>query len=483
MTIESSVRNKVIELHTKGKKRDAIAKELNQSGIKISTGSVSNVISSYRRQNVPITIPPATVGPAATPNMAEQRRSSNIIEQEPRVTTFTDSSIEQPFLDSKDIRLEDHLIPTIAQSSWECNGYNRGGPLSWFVNGHQEKAPEADNSLHKTTSNIDLGPSPSPPREGREGTTIIQPAAMTLVTSGNAPQFPTVNNPDNYLNNYEQETAEIEKDFAQPSQHKSTLRNLENSKTSTISDEDEEEDNIWDKRLLVMLEEKETRHRELQLIEQKSREIEAEKGHIAELIQNIDQRENDLKVRENKIADLAPSVKQLQQQGVPLDILISFNMILGEKASQDGTDIKTAAFRLVEDFGTYRNLGGLKIVLARGEQQLKMIYTKLRIGSAVEELYELGYTTRQDIMKDLAVIHMWREGKSPLGMKQLDTEIGVKPIVIKQLNGINRQSKPTQQRENGVNGNGHLSETDKVKLCFRRNALSDLLNRTMRRYN
>jgi hypothetical protein len=122
MTIESSVRNKVIEMHLKGKKRDEIAYSLNTSGIKISTGSISNVISKWREREQPDL-------------------------NESRVTTFPEVTLaEKEFKKNPDISIENHTI--VNTQDFEENGYPVGqgqtvsqGPLNWFTNGYV-KEPE-----------------------------------------------------------------------------------------------------------------------------------------------------------------------------------------------------------------------------------------------------------------------------------------------------------------------------------------------------
>ena len=49
MTISIDVRNKIIELHLGGKKRQEITDNLNLSGIRVSTGSISNIIAEWRQ--------------------------------------------------------------------------------------------------------------------------------------------------------------------------------------------------------------------------------------------------------------------------------------------------------------------------------------------------------------------------------------------------------------------------------------------------
>ena len=214
MTIESSIRNKVIELHTKGKKRDVIAKELNLSGVKISTGSVSNVLKEWRHQQESKNEQPewkseelkgATLrlsdsppsykaegfksAPARLSDSPETKPAEHSKMESDRVTTFTDPLIEKTFLNSKDIVIEDHVITSQAENNWEHNGYSRDAPLSWFLNGtkavnnrSEDEKKESfqtlgisggNNTLHTSSSNIAME-SPVSARNGVGQDSIIK---------------------------------------------------------------------------------------------------------------------------------------------------------------------------------------------------------------------------------------------------------------------------------------------------------------------
>ena len=121
-------------MHLKGKKRHEIAYDLNTSGIKISTGSISNVISEWR----------------------QRERMSNVREQpdlnkSDRVTTFTKEVLgEAEFKNNPDISIGNHVINNT--QDFEENGYpiegsqGQKGPLSWFTNGYDSEIKSEDSS-------------------------------------------------------------------------------------------------------------------------------------------------------------------------------------------------------------------------------------------------------------------------------------------------------------------------------------------------
>lgn len=110
MTIDSSTRDKVIELHKQGKTRDAIAYDLNASGIKISTGSCSNIIKKYEQSL-----------------QSKPQQSSN----QDKVTTVLP---EVEFKKDKDISIE-NLKRKGAQLSWFTSSSDYQSPLIIFATG------------------------------------------------------------------------------------------------------------------------------------------------------------------------------------------------------------------------------------------------------------------------------------------------------------------------------------------------------------
>jgi hypothetical protein len=92
MTIEISVRNKVVEMHLNGKKRHEIVYELNTSGIKLSTGSVSNIISEWRQREI-----------SEVPNIRQQPD----LNKSDRVTTFPEQGLSEiEFKKNPDISID-----------------------------------------------------------------------------------------------------------------------------------------------------------------------------------------------------------------------------------------------------------------------------------------------------------------------------------------------------------------------------------------
>ena len=132
MTIESSVRNKVVELHLNNKKRSEIVYNLNLSGIKISTGSVSNIISEWRQRQS-----------GGRPSVREQPD----LNKSDRVTTFPEETLaDKEFKNSKDISIEKHVITNT--QDLEENGF-------WFTKGPEEVNNKSSEVITEDEKSID----------------------------------------------------------------------------------------------------------------------------------------------------------------------------------------------------------------------------------------------------------------------------------------------------------------------------------------
>jgi hypothetical protein len=136
MTIESSVRNKVIEMHLNGKKRNEIAYDLNLSSIKISTGSISNIISEWRQG-------------------ASQNQSTNEISTKSLTTTFTSTSAPTDGLSNTSLFIED--VKPSGQEEFQLD-FAKGGPLSQCLQSIPEaQKVGAEDSTVEEEHHINLG--------------------------------------------------------------------------------------------------------------------------------------------------------------------------------------------------------------------------------------------------------------------------------------------------------------------------------------
>jgi hypothetical protein len=171
---------------------------LNQSGIKISAGSVSNVISEWRQSN--------------TSTQGESRN---------RVITFRRESLAETEFKKKDISIENHVITNT--QDFEENGYpleNKvGGPLSWFTNGNAtiNSATSMNNTGSSTLNGFELANSTS--------------------TGSN------INNEVVYHNNEQNETSQTEKEFG--GQHGIRASAASNQRPSVVDWDADHVKRLW----------------------------------------------------------------------------------------------------------------------------------------------------------------------------------------------------------------------------------------------
>lgn len=121
MTIDSSTRDKVIELRKKGKTRDDIVHTLSQSGIKISTGACSNIFK-YERSLKSKSSQPESFSPNPEEGLSEIKFKKSI--DNLKITKTQDFEKNR----------YDHIKYELGQ---------KGAPLNWFTNNfdYQSVAP------------------------------------------------------------------------------------------------------------------------------------------------------------------------------------------------------------------------------------------------------------------------------------------------------------------------------------------------------
>lgn len=149
-----------------GHGRNQITRQLHEQGIKVSHGSVSNIINKLKHEQSsqlpPQPLPPnagistgvpmdigagspllsGTGQPKATKsntNSIPRNREPDLNKSDVRVTTFPEEGLsEKEFKNNKGISIEDHAIvdeDADSEDSFEKGQGEKGGPLSWFTNG------------------------------------------------------------------------------------------------------------------------------------------------------------------------------------------------------------------------------------------------------------------------------------------------------------------------------------------------------------
>src|SRR5215467_983617 len=87
-------------------------------------------------------------------------------------------------------------------------------------------------------------------------------------------------------------------------------------------------------------------------------------------------RKDSLEARESKlheVKDLIPSAKVLKEIGFDFSQANSWLEAIKGKADQEGLDLRTAAWGLVEDLRNWTEVGGLRKAIAQQKQQLDLL--------------------------------------------------------------------------------------------------------------
>ena len=228
--VDPAIKEKIISAYLAGHGRNAIFRQLNDQGIKISHGSVSNFINAYRKKH---------------------EQSLQQLQQQPqpspppnsRNNLFREDAVPKRFLDagiSTGFPIKKIGSPVLASgvglAATKILTPRDGGPLSWLG----EDVTEESNYLQSPTT----------------GDLLIK-------------NIETVNE--------ENETAEEE-----------TEQYQSNSNSEIGIDWDSEE--LWERRFIrYVMDDKRWRQQQLQLIEQKEQELEQKRQELAQMSMTIAQ--------------------------------------------------------------------------------------------------------------------------------------------------------------------------------------------------
>jgi DNA repair exonuclease SbcCD ATPase subunit len=174
------------------------------------------------------------------------------------------------------------------------------------------------------------------------------------------------------------------------------------------------------------MDEKITRERQMEELENLRRELNEEKQHLAQVHKNIEERRQDLEIREAKlqsIMPLVPSVRELQGMGVTFDIMLPFVTACHERSVLQNMNLKDAAFEIAKILRAYKQFEVLQNALdstnsdiEKAQKQLKMTnMVIMRNQQAIEtltNLYASGMNDH-DITNLCRLVSMWNQGNSP----------------------------------------------------------------------
>ena len=118
-----------------------------------------------------------------------------------------------------------------------------------------------------------------------------------------------------------------------------------------------------------VLNEKKIRQQEERKLEEGWRLLVNERNSLEEQKRNLEAREAKL----HEVKDLIPSAKVLKEIGFDFSQANSWLEAIKGKADQEGLDLRTAAWGLVEDLRNWTEVGGLRKAIAQQKQQLDLL--------------------------------------------------------------------------------------------------------------
>jgi hypothetical protein len=392
--IDPAIKEKIITAFLTGHGVNRITRDLHQQGVKVSHGSVSNIVRKFKHEkSQQRQSPPSSQLQLLQPKETQPQQQHQNQANTPTNNAYTaDTNIRDlTAVGSAFLNTTEASSPHTSEASSPPNGgglakpvcdsktKTSGNPLSFFI------------ALESTTVRSDA-------------TTVVPESADdgAIVASGQV----NINNDLNYLNNHVAKNTALEKEFEGqecPDQGKAKISIATHPSRQTIDSEIEDpapltstidseqtvessnfeinwdSDENWHRRFWARtLQEKKERKRELLLIQQERQQmqyqLEEERQQLAQLRQNLDRRQHDIEVKEAKLVEiqqLAPFVKELQAYGITFDLILPYLMAINEKSVLQNMNQKDAAREIAQYLRAYRNLESLQKAVEKAERQLK----------------------------------------------------------------------------------------------------------------
>jgi hypothetical protein len=409
--LDPAIKEKLISAYLRGHRRNQIVREFYEQGVKVSAGSVSNIINAYKRKHEqPLQsdtsgaeqasiITPRDGGPLSN------FLSENIDSVNNQVNNFEQKDFVQK-QEFEDIDFEETPVDPEIFSNPEIPYDPRGdGPAGERLFTHSYPT----NQYPNIPSNFNPFFNQQIPESRR--LEIPETTTINHVTTQN-----------------ETTEEEEEREFQQP---KPSLPKSENP-----AEIDWDSDEVWQRRFVrIIMDDKKERQHEFQLLEQQREELAIEKHNLDQVIQSIDQRENNLRTREAKLKEiepLSPSVKELQDWGITFNIIFPYIMAIHQKAVEENIDLNTSASNLIHDIRENRQLGTLQSTIKHLEERVSALNElntqKQQAVITLMNLQMAGFSEK-DIAELVELVIRWKGGPGTPGLgqgnghKKVDTEL------------------------------------------------------------
>src|SRR5215831_7003092 len=367
--VDQAIKEKVISAYLagNGKGRNQITSELHEQGIKVSHGSVSNIINAYKR-------------------MHEQPSQPQVSLESSDASTGVDMN---------------------SMSSPSSTAPRDGGPLSHVLN--EDPDSNSDPIVAETWENIgdiDILPTKLEPFPSEDLETEMSKQVNTETNAIN----------QDHVDSQNAAPEQEERGFEHPPS-KPSLPDSENPPVDQDWNPDESYQTRFWNRIMI---ERRRRQAEILLIEQQRQELNIERQQIAQIRSIIDQQKYDLEVRQNKMIEyqsLIPSARELRNCGITLELILPYLSAINEKALAEVIDLKTAANNLVNEIQEYRQLGTLQSTIKRVKEQLSVLNAfneqqKLAVTTLIN--LQLAGFSEKDISELIGLVTAWN--KSSIGV-------------------------------------------------------------------
>jgi hypothetical protein len=403
--IDPKIKEKIISAYLAGGQgRNQITRDLNGQGLRVSHGSVSNIISAYKRKQSPQQQQSSQLQPSPPQKQQEAQETPvggssttlnimhAIIADTGHAPSFNPGDGLKPEPDPKiggpaPLSLLNKIInPTAISAPIATTSANNSAPIETdedIPDSHsqppafpdfQERKPERPSSKWK--NQIDIGDI-------------------------------------DYTHHANAKTEEIEEVTTTEESEVKIRSGLSDSEDNEPIADDWDPDQEYRTRFFkAILDEREQRQNELRLIQHKRYELNQE-------MQSIEQQRHDLEVRENRLQEvepLIPSVKQLQSMGITFDLMFPYIETINEKAVTENLDLKTAAYNLAHDLREYRQLGSLHKSIEKAKQQLSVLdaFTAQNQAAVTTVMnLQLAGFSEKDINELIGLVTAWN--KSGIG--------------------------------------------------------------------
>jgi len=333
--VDPTIKEKVIELYLTGKGRNQIRRELDGQRVKVSAGSITNLINRYNK--------------SLEQNAMEHEQSLRLNAGLNNVTSSTTTSDSKQTVIPRDGNPLSHFLsespesPTVAnQMNNSCNSLHQTGPANPVL--------EEDIDFSDTPANPELFyyPEISGDPLGAPNQQISGPRRLQISDDSDYDYVIT------------------EREFKQGS----SLQDTDDTSIDLGVDFDSPE--VFERRLMrEIFNDKKERARHQELMELKTQRLEQIKSDIVK--QNDELKDRQAKLKE--IEPLLPSVRELQNAGITFNILFPYISLCHVKAVEQNVDLKTAAYTVSQIVRGVRDIDALNAAAEVAKNQISAIDT------------------------------------------------------------------------------------------------------------